>query len=74
MIESFEAGLSSIEDAPRSGRPREAVTPSNINIVEDLINDDPHITIENIQQVVPISAGSIETILLNEISCQEGMC
>lgn len=70
-IEAFEAGQSSIEDEPRSGRPREAVTPSNINIVENLINDDPHITIESIQQVVAISAGSIETILHNEISVRK---
>src|SRR6185369_15436943 len=40
-IEAFEAGQSSIEDAPRSGRPREAVTPSNVNIIEDLISNDP---------------------------------
>src|SRR5688572_17154745 len=70
-IEAFEAGQSSIEDAPRSGRPREAITPSNVNIVENLIYSDPHITIEGIQQVVPISAGSIETILHNEISVRK---
>lgn len=67
-IEAFEAGQLSIEDAPRSGHPRDAVTPSNINIIEDLINNDPHITIDNIQRVVPISIGSIETILHEEIS------
>ena len=70
-IEAFEAGQSSIEDGSRSGRPREAITPSNINIIENLINDDPHITIESIRQVVPISAGSIETILCNEISVKK---
>ena len=70
-IEAFEAGQSSIEDAPRSGRPREAVTPSNINIIEDLINNDPHISIESIQEVISISTGSIETILHNEISVKK---
>jgi len=40
-IEAFEAGQLSIEDAPR---PYDAVTPSNIDIIEDLINNDPHIT------------------------------
>ena len=70
-IEAFEAGQSSIEDAPRSGRPREAVTPSNVNIVEDLISNDPHISIESIQEVIPISAGSIETILRNELSVKK---
>ena len=67
-IEAFEAGQSSIEDASRSGRPREAATPSNVNIIEDLISNDPHISIESIQEVIPISTGSIETILHEEIS------
>lgn len=66
-IEAFKIGQLDIEDAPRSGRPCEANTFSNINIIEDLIHDDPHITIESIQQVVPISIGSIENILHNEI-------
>jgi transposase len=70
-IEAFEAGQSSIEDAPRSGRPREAVTPSNVNIVEDLISNDPHISIESIQEVIPISTGSTETILHNELSVKK---
>lgn len=70
-IEAFEAGQSSVEDAPRSGRPREAVTPLNVNIVEDLISNDPHISIENIQEVIPISTGSIETILHNELSVKK---
>ena len=72
-IEAFEAGQSSIEDAPHSGRPCtcEAVTPSNINIIEDLINNDPHISIESIQEAISISTGSIETILHNEISVKK---
>ena len=40
-IEAFRAGQLSIEDVPYSGHPRDAVTPSNINIIEDLINNDP---------------------------------
>ena len=47
-IEAFEIGQLNIEDASRSGRPREANSSSNINIIEDLIHDDPHITIESI--------------------------
>ena len=72
-IEAFEAGQLSIKDAPRSGRSREVVTPLNINIIEDLIiiSGDPHISIENIQKVIPISTGSIETILHNELSVKK---
>ena len=40
-IEAFEAGQSSIEDAPRSGYPREAVTPLNVNIIKDLTSNEP---------------------------------
>jgi len=62
-IEAFKAGKSSIEDAPRFGRPCEAVTDSNVAKIKTLISDDPHITVEGIQHVVDISVGSIETIL-----------
>ena len=40
-IKAFEAGKLSIKDALHSERPREAVTFLNVNIVEDIINNDP---------------------------------
>ena len=44
----------------------------SILLKKDLINDVPHITIESIQQqVIHISAGSIETILHNVISIRK---
>ncbi|CAH1764705.1 481_t:CDS:2 [Entrophospora sp. SA101] len=47
------------------------VTPSNTNIIEDLINNYLHITIYNIQQMVSIPTESIETILHEEISVRK---
>ena len=41
---AFKDGDETISDKPRSGRPREAVTPENIAKVENHVNDDPQIS------------------------------
>ncbi|CAF4576686.1 unnamed protein product, partial [Didymodactylos carnosus] len=53
----------SLEDDPRSGRPITAVTQENIDAVKDLVNDDPHISIDYIADILDISCGSVDTIL-----------
>ena len=62
-IEAFEAGQSNIKDTLHFERPREADTFSNVNIVEDLINNDPHTSIENVQGVITISIEKYKTTL-----------
>ena len=44
-VHAFDDGNESIVDKARSGRPCEAVTPESIAKVDDLVNDDPHISI-----------------------------
>ena len=39
-IDAFEHGQQSVKYETRSGRPREAVTPTTIAAVEQLVNDD----------------------------------
>ena len=70
-IEAFEAGQSNIKDTLHFERPREADTFSNVNIVEDLINNDPHTSIENVQGVITISIEKYKTTLHYEISAKK---
>lgn len=67
-FEAFESGKNSVEDDSRSGRPQETSTPENIAKVDDLIGDDPHMTITAIEENLGISRGSIRNILHNELN------
>jgi len=66
-IEAFESGKNSFEDDSRSGRPQKISTPENIAKIDDLISDDPHMTITAIEENVGISRGSVQNILHNEL-------
>lgn len=67
-IEVFENGEENIEDDQHPRCPREAVTPQNIAKIEDLIGDDPNISIRVIQDKIGISKDSIGNILHNELN------
>src|SRR6185312_5363779 len=54
-------------DKARSGRPREAVTSEKIAKVDELVNDDPHITTTELATQVGISRERITHILRNEL-------
>ena len=56
---SFREGCETVEDQPRPGRPVTETTPANIEEVRRLINDDPHLTIDEIQAETCMSHGSI---------------
>ena len=66
-IEAFKDGDESIEDNPCSGHPCEAVTPRTIAKVEELVDDNPHITIRMIEEEVGISKERIESILHSQL-------
>ena len=56
-------GREDIEDEARSGRPKSASTSGIIAIVEELINDDPHLSVIEIAETVDISTGAVHHIL-----------
>jgi len=70
-IEAFEHGQQSIKDESRSGRPCEAVTPTTIAMVEQLVNEDRHITTRNLAEEVGISKERIGHILHEELGMRK---
>lgn len=66
-IAKFKAGETRVDDKPRSGRPREAVTPENIEKVKELVTNDPHITTRILEDEIGISHDRIVHILHNEL-------
>lgn len=71
QIEAFEHGKQSIKDEPRSGRPRDAVTPVTIATVENLVSEDRHITTRKLAEVVGISKERIGYILHKELQMRK---
>ena len=56
-------GRHDIEDQPRAGRPSSSSTPEMIAQVRELVDIDPHLTIEEIALILDISTGSVHAIL-----------
>lgn len=59
----FGRGRASVQDEPRSGRPRTAVTDKNSHRVEKLLREERHITTRDIRQEVGIGSAATQTIL-----------
>ena len=62
-VRQVKEGREDIEDEARSGRPKSASTSGIIAIVEELINDDPHLSVIEIAETVDISTGAVHHIL-----------
>ena len=59
----YQQGNLKIEDHPRSGRPRTAVTEEIIDAVRAIIEEDPHSIYQQIQHILGISSGSVNSII-----------
>ncbi|CAF2997199.1 unnamed protein product [Rotaria sp. Silwood2] len=70
-IHRFSSGRESLEDDPRSGRPIAIITQQNIDAVKDLVQDDPHISIDYIADILDISHGSVYTILKEHLKLKK---
>ena len=66
-IEAFEHGQQNVKDEARSGMPREAVTPTTIAMVEQLVDEDRHRTTRKLAENVGISRERIGHILHKEL-------
>ena len=70
-IQRFSNERESLEDNPRSGHPLSAITQQNIDAVKDLVNDDPHISIDYIAAILDISHGSVDAILKQHLGLRK---
>jgi len=66
-IAKFKDGETQVDDRPRSGRPREAVTQEKIAKVKELVTNDRHITTQILEDEIGISHDRIVHILHNEL-------
>ncbi|CAF3235036.1 unnamed protein product [Rotaria sp. Silwood2] len=62
-IDRFLSRRESLDDDPGNGHPLFIITQQNIDAVKDLVNDDPHISIDYIATILDISHDSVDTIL-----------
>ena len=63
QISRFNEGSYDIEDNDRPGRPITAATSTNIKLVSNLIEDDIHITYEQIEAELLLHPASIHEII-----------
>ncbi|CAF3411015.1 unnamed protein product [Rotaria socialis] len=59
----FSRGRDPFEDEPPAGRPRSVVSPGNIEAVRRLVNVDPHITYQEIRDILRIGSAATQSIL-----------
>ena len=64
----FRIGRTSLDDAPRSGKPRTSSTPESIDAARKLVLSDRRITVEQVSKSLDISYGSALSILHDERS------
>ena len=67
----FNRGRTDRNDAERSGRPNEAVTPENIKQVLKIVMDDRKLKVREIAKMVNISTGSASTILNKKLGMKK---
>ena len=63
----FREGRESLEDDAKSGHPISVITPHTIDMVRNIVEDDPHSTVAEIGLYLDISTGSVDDILVNHL-------
>ena len=67
----FREGREEIEDEERSGRPVTESTPENIEEIRSIVSDDPHTTIEKLQEHTDLSYGTVQRILSDHLELRK---
>ena len=70
-IKYFKAGGESLEDQRRSGRPKTAITQDNIRLLENLVEENPHITYAEIEAETLLHLSTIKEILHKELNLKK---
>ena len=64
----FREGREELEDEARPGRPISETTPQNIEQIRLLIDDDPYLTIKEVQEQTAFSCGTIQRIITTHLN------
>ena len=67
----FREGREEVEDEARPGRPVTETTSENIEQVRLIIDDDPHITIEEMQEQTGLSHGTVQRIITDHLNLKK---
>lgn len=70
-IKYFKAGGESLEDQRRSGRPKTAITQANIRLLENLVEENPHITYAEIEAETSLHPPTIKEILHESLNMRK---
>jgi len=62
-VKHFKDGNTSIQDEPRSGRPRTASTKRNKDRVDETIQDDRRVTVDAIARTLGIGHNAVQDII-----------
>ncbi len=67
----FREGREDVDDDPRSGRPISELTDENIELVRQVINNDPHSTYDDIIAETSLSHGTVERIIHDHLKMRK---
>ena len=67
----YERGKLDVSDSPRSGRTRTAVIDEMIDVVRLMIDDDPHVTYQQIEFSLGINSPAIYSILHDHLKLRK---
>lgn len=67
----FKSGRESLEDDPRSGRPKSVTTPETVSEILDFIKEDRRMSVEKIANLMGISHGTVWKIIHEELDMKK---
>ncbi|CAF4347709.1 unnamed protein product, partial [Rotaria sp. Silwood2] len=68
---SFREGREEVEDEEKSERPVTETTPENVDWIRDLINDDPYLTVDEIEEQTGLSHGTVQRIISDHLQLRK---
>ena len=70
-VKAFKAGIFSVEDDTRPGRPKTSVTKANIATVKIVVEQDARLSVKDVASCTDISEGSVQIILKKRLALRK---
>ncbi|KAL4463301.1 hypothetical protein ABPG72_013610 [Tetrahymena utriculariae] len=71
LSKSFNEGRMEVEDLKRTGRTKSAINDKSIKQIRDLIEEDPHITYDEMEEQTTLSRGNIFNIIKDSLGLKK---